>query len=52
MIALAKQNGRAKDPLIRQRIAEAWSGLRIQRYHALRTLSGADEGAELAAARR
>ncbi len=47
VIALAKQNGRAKDPLIRQRIAKAWSGLRIQRYHALRTLSGADEGAEL-----
>ena len=23
--------------------AQAWSGLRIQRYHALRTLSGADE---------
>ncbi|MFK7897671.1 MAG: acyl-CoA dehydrogenase family protein [Myxococcota bacterium] len=46
VIAIAKENGRAKDPLIRQRIAEAWSGLRIQRYHALRTLSGADEGEE------
>ena len=43
IIAAAKQNGKAKDPLIRQRIAQAWSGLRIQRYHALRTLSGADE---------
>jgi alkylation response protein AidB-like acyl-CoA dehydrogenase len=43
IIAAARQNGKAKDPLIRQRIAQAWSGLRIQRYHALRTLSGADE---------
>jgi len=47
IIALAKRNGRAKDPLIRQRIADAWMGLRIQRYNALRTLSvaeGADPG--------
>lgn len=45
IIALAKRNGAAKDPLIRQRIADAWIGLRIQRYNALRTLSAA-EGAE------
>jgi alkylation response protein AidB-like acyl-CoA dehydrogenase len=44
IIQIAKQNGRASDPLIRQRIAQAWIGLRIQRYHALRTLSGADDG--------
>jgi len=47
VIALARSNGRAKDPLIRQRIADAWMGLRIQRYNALRTLSvaeGADPG--------
>jgi len=43
IIAIAKENGRGKDPLIRQRIAQAWMGLRIQRYHALRTLAGADE---------
>lgn len=47
VIRIAKRNGSAADPLIRQRIAHAWMGLRIQRYHALRTLSGADEGAEL-----
>jgi alkylation response protein AidB-like acyl-CoA dehydrogenase len=47
IIRIAKQNGTGSDPLIRQRIAHAWMGLRIQRYHALRTLSGADEGAEL-----
>jgi alkylation response protein AidB-like acyl-CoA dehydrogenase len=46
IIAIAKENGSSKDPLIRQRIAHAWSGLRIQRYHALRTLSGADDGEE------
>lgn len=46
VIEIAKANGKAKDPLIRQRIAHAWSGLRIQRYHALRTLAGVDEGAE------
>jgi alkylation response protein AidB-like acyl-CoA dehydrogenase len=47
IIALAKANGRSEDPLIRQRIADAWMGLRIQRYNALRMLSvaeGADPG--------
>ena len=43
MIAIAKQNGRADDPLIRQRIAHAWMGLRIQRYTALRTLASASD---------
>ena len=49
IIELAKANGRAQDPLIRQRIAQAWMGLRIQRYNALRTLSAesdADPGRE------
>jgi alkylation response protein AidB-like acyl-CoA dehydrogenase len=45
IIRVAKENGKAEDPLIRQRIADAWIGLRIQRYNALRTLSAA-EGAE------
>jgi alkylation response protein AidB-like acyl-CoA dehydrogenase len=40
IVALAKRNGSARDPLIRQRIADAWMGLEIQRYNALRTLSG------------
>ena len=44
VIAAARENGRARDPLIRQRIAQAWMGLRIQRYHALRTLSQASGG--------
>ncbi|MFP6623310.1 MAG: acyl-CoA dehydrogenase family protein [Myxococcota bacterium] len=46
VIAAAKANGKAADPVIRQRIAQAWMGLRIQRYNALRTLSQS-EGAEL-----
>ena len=46
VIAVAKANGKAKDPVIRQRIAQAWMGLRIQRYNALRTLSQS-AGAEL-----
>jgi len=46
IIRIAKENGQAADPVIRQRIAQAWIGLRIQRYHALRTLSGGGEGAD------
>ena len=43
IIAIAKENGAARDPVMRQRLADAWIGLRIQRYHALRTLSRAEE---------
>jgi len=39
IIAIAKANGAAGDPVMRQRIADAWIGLRIQRYNALRMLS-------------
>jgi alkylation response protein AidB-like acyl-CoA dehydrogenase len=46
VIAAAKENGAARDPLLRQRIADAWIGLRIMRLNALRTLGG-PEGAEL-----
>jgi len=46
IIAIAKENGAAEDPLIRQRIADAWIGLRIQRFNALRTLSGDKPGPE------
>jgi alkylation response protein AidB-like acyl-CoA dehydrogenase len=44
VIAAARSNGAAGDPLIRQRIAEAWVGLRIMRYSALRMLSRATSG--------
>jgi alkylation response protein AidB-like acyl-CoA dehydrogenase len=44
IIDVAVANGRAKDPVVRQRIADAWIGLRLQRYNALRMLSSADGG--------
>lgn len=46
IIAIAKKNGKAQDPIIRQRIAESHIGLKIMRYSALRMLSAA-EGASL-----
>lgn len=44
IIRVARANGAARDPLLRQRIAEAWGGLRILRYNSLRMLSGAQDG--------
>ena len=41
----AKAGGVNADPVMRQRLAEAWIGLRIMRFNALRMLS--HEGAEL-----
>lgn len=38
VIEAAKKNGKARDGAIRQRIAQAWIGLRVMRVHALRTL--------------
>ena len=45
IIAAAKDNGKASDPLIRQRIAKAEIGLRLMRYGALRMLSSTDHSA-------
>jgi alkylation response protein AidB-like acyl-CoA dehydrogenase len=42
IVAAAKANGRAADPLIRQRLARAEIGLRLMRYGALRMLSNSD----------
>ena len=41
VVKLAKQNGAAEDPAIRQRIADAHIGLKIMRYNSMRTLSAA-----------
>lgn len=41
VIHAAQRNGKADDPAIRQRIADAWIGLEIFRYNALRVLSQA-----------
>lgn len=39
VIEVAKANGAANDPIIRQRIAKAHEGLKIMRYNSMRTLS-------------
>ena len=40
VVALARANGAAQDPVIRQRIARAHTELKIMRYNAMRMLSG------------
>ena len=44
VVRIAKTNGAAQDPVMRQRIAQAWSGLRVLRYNSLRMLSGEQDG--------
>ncbi|MQU55456.1 acyl-CoA dehydrogenase family protein [Pseudomonas sp. FSL R10-1339] len=44
VVRIAKANGTAQDPVLRQRIAQAWSGLRVLRYNSLRMLSGVQDG--------
>ena len=46
VIDVAQANGTNADPVMRQRLAEAWIGLRIMCCNALRTLSYGD-GSEL-----
>jgi alkylation response protein AidB-like acyl-CoA dehydrogenase len=46
VMEIAQANGTAGDPVMRQRLAGAWIGLRIMRFNALRMLSGS-EGGEL-----
>ncbi len=43
IIRIAKENGAASDPHLRQRIAEAHIGLRTLRYNSLRMLSGGND---------
>jgi alkylation response protein AidB-like acyl-CoA dehydrogenase len=44
IIEQAKANGAANNPLIRDRLVQAWIGLRIMRLNALRTLSAEHTG--------
>lgn len=44
IVAIAKENGAAREPAIRQRIAEAHIGLRLMRYNAMRMLSNQSGG--------
>lgn len=39
LVSVARANGRASDPRLRQRLADAWIGLQIMRFNALRMLS-------------
>jgi alkylation response protein AidB-like acyl-CoA dehydrogenase len=56
IVAVAERSGRGDDPVVRQRIAAAWSRLSIMRWNSLRILAGEDppaggEGVSLAGAR-
>ena len=44
LITLAKESGAGSDPVMRQRLANAWIELRIMRLNALRTLTAAERG--------
>jgi alkylation response protein AidB-like acyl-CoA dehydrogenase len=41
---VARANGGATDPALRQRLADAWMTLRVMRFHALRTLPDLEHG--------
>jgi alkylation response protein AidB-like acyl-CoA dehydrogenase len=42
IVALARENGRSRDPVCRQRLAQAHAELTIMRYNTLRSLDGYD----------
>jgi alkylation response protein AidB-like acyl-CoA dehydrogenase len=44
IIRIARANGASRDPMLRQRIAQAWAGLKVLRYNSLRMLSGPQDG--------
>ncbi len=44
VVAIAKESGAARDPVMRQRLADAWIKLRIMRLNALRTLTATQRG--------
>jgi len=47
VLRVARQNGAARDPAIRQRIADAHVGLRIMRFNSMRMLSGGGDDGSL-----
>ena len=44
IIHAARHSGADRDPEVRRRIADAWIGLRVMRWHALRVLGHGDRG--------
>jgi alkylation response protein AidB-like acyl-CoA dehydrogenase len=44
IVRIARENEAGKDPVIRQRIADAYLGLKIMRYNSMRMLSGGEDG--------
>lgn len=44
IVEIARANGKARDPIFRQRLADAHIGLKIMRYNALRMLSNTEQG--------
>ncbi len=50
IIAVAKKNGRSGDPLIRQRLAKAWTNIKIMEINGYRTLTDALHGTHHTAA--
>ncbi|QYN40355.1 acyl-CoA dehydrogenase family protein [Pseudonocardia sp. DSM 110487] len=49
VVAAARDTGALDDPALHARIVDAWIGLKVMRYTALRTLSSADAGRGLEA---
>jgi alkylation response protein AidB-like acyl-CoA dehydrogenase len=47
IVRVAKDNGAAQDPVLRQRIADAHVGLRIMRFNSMRMLSGGGDDGSL-----
>jgi alkylation response protein AidB-like acyl-CoA dehydrogenase len=39
LFATARQNGRAADPLVRQRLADAWIGMRLRRFATMQVVA-------------
>src|SRR5438445_10831736 len=45
VLRLAQEHGGADDPVMRQRLAQSWIGLKLLRFNALRTLTNMGDGA-------
>jgi len=45
VLRLARDHGRTNEPLMRQRLAQSWIGLKLLRFNALRTLTNMGDGA-------